>query len=141
MPHYHELFSHVGQRGKFQKSHDANTNILTRHMIWVEKLPEGMHWLVKIIKKLKKLLQFAIQTGKYNLVGSHTAVLCLFASHQKTKLNPVRHNKNKKSRNLFLIKKMIFRKKKLAIFEQVLFSGKSSLIYKHSSCPSPSLLQ
>lgn len=51
VPHYHELFSHVGQRGKFQKSHDANTNILTRHMIWVEKLPEGMHWLVKIIKK------------------------------------------------------------------------------------------
>ena len=92
-------------------------------------------------KKMSKLLQFAIQTGKYNLVGSHTAVLCLFASHQKTKLNPVRHNKNKKSRNLFLIKKMIFRKKNLAIYEQVLFSGKSSLIYKHSSCPSPSLLQ
>ena len=65
-------------------------------MIWVEKLPKGMHWLVKIIKKMTKLLQFAIQTGKYNLVGSHTAVLCLFASHQKTKLNPVRHNKNKK---------------------------------------------
>ena len=54
---------------------------------------------------------FAIQTGKYNLIGSHTAVLCLFASHQKTKLNPVHHNKNKKSRNLFLIKETIFRKK------------------------------
>lgn len=85
-----------GQRGKFQKSHDANANngkarlstahvpvLLTRHMISAEKLAKGMHWLVKIIKKFTKLLQFAIHTatGKYNLVGSDTAVLCLFASH------------------------------------------------------------
>ena len=67
-------------------------------MIWAEKLAKGMHWLVKSIKKMTKLLQFAIQIGKYNLIGSHTTLFCPFASHRKAKLNPVHHKKQKKQK-------------------------------------------
>ena len=52
------------------------------------QLAKGMDWLVKFIKITTKLLRFAIQTGKHNLIGSHTTKLCFFASHQKIKLNP-----------------------------------------------------
>ena len=97
--------------GNNGKERLATAHVAVLHMVWAEKLAKGMH-----------------------------ALAC--QNHKKNDETPSvsDSDRQKTSRNLLLIKKTIFHKKNLAIFEQDLFSGKSSLIYKHSSCPSPLLL-